>query len=230
MKKLTLSLKNKITKQWGEAFPSLGVYKNMWLLRRVGPFVQGICLDKDSSNTNYLPIFHIHNLVNQDDDFISLTLRAPFVNKKNGVPLRITIAQHDERFSEYVRQFRTQIPFSLDKEISCDEIWGAFKNYIKNGQEETRYPLNQYLDMLCLLIWCDREDEARLFFEKSCLSIDSWPSDVTRYIEERINKFHSLKGFLGHRADMTEKVERVVENLGLNQLPSIALRCSGSII
>jgi len=223
MKKLTSSFKKKATNQWADAFPDLGVYKNMWLLRRVGPFLQGICLDMDSSGSNYLPTFHIHNLANQDDDFISLTLRTPLVSKKNGSPVRISATQHEEIFSDFIEQFRLQTPISLTGNISFENVWVAFQNYLKNGQAETRYPLNQYFDMTCLLIWCDRADEAKSFFYDKCKEIVGWPSSVTQHIGDRINKFYSLETLLEKPEDLRKKVDEVVISLNLERLPSVSL-------
>jgi hypothetical protein len=44
MSKLTSAMKQKFTKDWHELFPQFGVYKPMWLARRVGPPVDaGFC-------------------------------------------------------------------------------------------------------------------------------------------------------------------------------------------
>lgn len=223
MKKLTPSLKKKITRDWEQAFPDLVVYKNMWLLRRLGPFVQGICLDTDSSNANYLPTFHIHNLASQDDDFISLTLRTPLVSNRNGAVQHITLSQHEQALAEYQVQFREQAPFSLDTEVSCDEIWHAYKKYIEQGQEETRYPLNQYFDMVCLLIWCKRLSEALAFFDQCCREIESWPEQATRYITDRVNGFYALKNDIADPRRIQQKVEKATLTLGLEHKPSTEL-------
>ena len=220
MKKLTLKIKKNITNQWRESFPSMGIYKNMWILRRVGPFLQGICLDKDTSNSSYLPTFHIHNLVNQDDDFISLTLRTPLMNTKSGAPLHISIAQHEDYFSDYVTKFRQQVPLTLDGGLSCHEFLHVFKNYINNGQAENRYPLPLYFDMTCLLIWCGKP-EASLLFDEVSQKIKSWPNDVTKYMEQSIKEFHGLKAYLNNPTHLKNQVNSAVEHLELTMVPSI---------
>ncbi|MDO6705958.1 hypothetical protein [Photobacterium sp. 1_MG-2023] len=220
MKKLTPLIKKKITKQWHDEFTGLGIYKSMWLLRRVGFFVQGICLDRDSTNSNYLPIFHVHNLVGQKDDVISLTLRTPFRQISNGVPFHITLLQHEKSFSEYVLDFKAQMPLPLEGGISCDEMIKAYENYIANGQYETRYPLSQYFDMLCLFIWCDRIDEAKVFFDDVRDKIDSWPNDVTRYMGERITDFNNLQSYIDNPEVMRATIETTIERLGFAGIPS----------
>jgi hypothetical protein len=62
MIKLTPPLKRQITHAWNERFPQMGVFEPMWLMRRIGPVVQGICLNRSSTGTDYIPITHIYDL------------------------------------------------------------------------------------------------------------------------------------------------------------------------
>jgi hypothetical protein len=62
MMKLTPALKKTITNDWRALAAQFATYKPMWLARRIGPLVQGICLDRDSSNAAYLPTLHVHCL------------------------------------------------------------------------------------------------------------------------------------------------------------------------
>lgn len=59
---LTQSLKKRITKEWNELFPYMGIYKNMWLMNICGPLAVGILLEVKSNRDRYTPILHIHNL------------------------------------------------------------------------------------------------------------------------------------------------------------------------
>lgn len=60
--KLTPMLKKKITQEWNEQFPYMGVYKNMWLMNICGPLAVGILLEVKSDRSIYTPTLHIHNL------------------------------------------------------------------------------------------------------------------------------------------------------------------------
>ncbi len=219
MKKLTISQKNKITKQWAEEFPSLGIYKSMWLLRRVGPLLQGICLDRDSSNSNYLPTFHVHNLAIQESKSISLTLYNPLLGKKNNYPERISMVQHELKFAEFVGRFRSQAPLNLSGDFLCDRVLDAYNQYIKRGGAETTYPLNQYHDMLCVLIWCQRFEEANAFLDGVRQQILDWPPKATQYIGERIKKFFKLQCWIDNPHEMRNSVDLTVSALKLDHLP-----------
>ena len=73
--KLTRTMKKEITKQWQAEFPSMGIYKNMWLMNIVGPIIVGLLLEVKSINSEYYPTLHLDILTrerNEDDD-IALT-------------------------------------------------------------------------------------------------------------------------------------------------------------
>lgn len=52
----------RVTKDWAVAFPGFAVWRPLHLLRRIGPAVQGICLDRSTSGDGYLPTAHVHAL------------------------------------------------------------------------------------------------------------------------------------------------------------------------
>src|SRR5687767_11517160 len=111
--KLSTSIKRQITEDWVKCFPALGIYKPMWLLRRTGPLLQGICLNRDSANDAYRPTFHVHNLA-KNLPFVSLTLSAPLRTVKTGTPETIRAAFHKERFVDASDRLRrqTQVPLA----------------------------------------------------------------------------------------------------------------------
>ena len=120
----------------------------------------------------------MHNLANQDEDFISLTLRTPLMGQRNN-PERITFNQHDQKFFKFAERFRAQAPLSFEGDLHCNDVLRAYKHYIKNGGAETAYPLNQFYDMMCILIWCGRIDEASTFLDECRHEILRWPPKAT---------------------------------------------------
>lgn len=60
--KLTSTMKKKLTREWNDLFPYMGVYKNMWLMNICGPLAVGILLEVKSDREKYIPTLHIHNL------------------------------------------------------------------------------------------------------------------------------------------------------------------------
>lgn len=211
--------KKRITQEWSQEFPALGIYKPMWLMRIVGLFVQGICLDRDSGNDNYLPTFHLHNLANQKVDFISLTLRTPLRSERTNYSDRLTLARHEKCFSEIVSRFRAQCPLSLEGDLTCDDLISAYQNYIAHGQAETAYPLNEFYDMVCIYIWCGRRDDARFFFRECQKKIKLWPDQVTQFSQDGILDFCRLESAMEHPFVLEDRVKKATRALGLDKLP-----------
>jgi hypothetical protein len=51
--KLTRAVEKRITEDWAREFTGMGVYKRRWLMRRVGPLLIGVSLDRDSHGDLY---------------------------------------------------------------------------------------------------------------------------------------------------------------------------------
>lgn len=218
MKKISSSKKKSITNQWKNEYPELVLYKNMWLLRRVGPLLQGICLDRDSTNVSYLPTFHVHNLIGQEDDFVSLSLKRVLA-KSNGTPLVITEIQHDKNFGDFIKEFNKQVPFGFSGDVELKDIVKTYENEMNNGRTDTKYPLQQWYDLVCLYLWVDRDKDAEQLFFKAKKSIELWSTDVTRYIPDRIEKFMLLQEFIENPTMLSALVEDSLSILKLDKLP-----------
>jgi hypothetical protein len=217
MKKISSAKKAKITNQWCEQFPDMRRYKSMWLLRCIGPLLHGICLDRDSSNENYSPTFHVHNLVGQEDDFISLSLKTVLTNS-NGSPLRITERHHDTDYLSIIEMFKKQSPFGFAGDITLKSIVKSYDREISSGRADVKYPLSQWYDLVCLYIWCGKEKEARNTYEKCEKKIAKWPKEVTSYIEDRIEKFTRLNDYLDDPIKLKNEVESSLVDLKLEDI------------
>ena len=94
MKKLTPAVKRKITLDWHDCFPEMGIYKPLHLLRRVGPLLIGILLERDRTADRYLPTFYVHNLA-KHFPVITLTLASPLRTEKTFAPDKIKVSEHE---------------------------------------------------------------------------------------------------------------------------------------
>lgn len=198
--KLTSSVKAQITNDWVSLFPSLGVYKPMWLLRRVGPLVAGICLDRDSSNDAYRPTFHVHSLA-QPSPTVTLTLAEPLLTAKTGAPETIRAASHKERYAEAAGRFQEQMPIALSAATGLDDVLAAYKRYMT--QPLGRYPLRLYEDIVTLLLFLGRTTQAKNSFDEFVAQVATWP--------DTINVLRNAGGFSG----WTAKCEAWISNPGI---------------
>jgi len=82
---LTPAVARALTRDWATEFPAFAVWRPLRLLRRLGPWVQGITLERSSAGDDYRPTAHVHALT-RDFPVISLTLASPL--RTRGVGLR----------------------------------------------------------------------------------------------------------------------------------------------
>jgi hypothetical protein len=119
-----------ITADWLAAFPLFDVYKPLWLMRRIGPVLQGIVLDKTRSNDEYIPTSHVHALT-RDFPVISLMLgqRAD----------RISVSHHGRDYTVVASKLREKSVLSLDVAPTIDEIIHAYQAFAV-AQREKGFP------------------------------------------------------------------------------------------
>src|SRR5689334_13255395 len=89
MKKLTAQLVRQITRDWNDLFPQMAVFRPMWLMRRIGPLVQGIVLERSSGGTQYRPILHVHDL-SHPFPTVSLSMSQLLRSRRTGADRKST--------------------------------------------------------------------------------------------------------------------------------------------
>jgi hypothetical protein len=122
----------RITQDWATAFPHFAVYRPLRLLRRLGPLVQGVTLERSSSGNDYLPTAHVHALT-RSFPVISLTLAERLLGD-SGVEQRIRVSDHESSFAWAVDRLREQSHLSLDRAPSLGDILARYRDVILSSQ------------------------------------------------------------------------------------------------
>lgn len=117
----------RITADWAAAFPGLGVRApaaaSPMLVRRAGPVVAGICLDRRTDTTVYCPTAFVHFLGTPG---ASITLTGATVPARpNGAPMIVRAGLHDREFPDAVARLRSAFPLDLDEPWSLDTVVGG---------------------------------------------------------------------------------------------------------
>ena len=152
-KTMTRSFKRDATIAWNDEFGDLAIVKAMTIGRIVGPFYQGICLDRDSLNDGYYPTFHFSNIVcGRSIDEFDFHYR---LSARSNLDTKITVSQHEKEFARYIELFRSQIPLPLDGELNSGELETSYKSFsatqFQNGQRNYSFP--DFMFLLVLYIW-----------------------------------------------------------------------------
>ncbi|MDX2642379.1 hypothetical protein PV341_02130 [Streptomyces sp. PA03-1a] len=115
----------RVTADWAAALPGFDAWKPLHLLRRIGPVVQGVCLDRTTSGNAYIPTAHVHALT-RDFPVISLML-GQRLEGASGQPERVLFGNHDGEYPAAVDALREQSLLSLSEEPpSLEQVVRAY--------------------------------------------------------------------------------------------------------
>ncbi|TWG10804.1 hypothetical protein FHX34_107301 [Actinoplanes teichomyceticus] len=120
----------------------------MRLLRRIGPVLQGICLDQVPGRDHYFPTSHVHPLT-MDFPVISLSLGHRLAGRHGGnESVSATAGEADIR--DAADRLRAQSPLPLDRNPTLDEILGAYRDHLLSDPVSGRGPSNEVKNLLAL--------------------------------------------------------------------------------
>lgn len=119
-------------------FPDFTAWRPLHLLRRLGPLVQGIALDRSSSGDDYLPTAHVHALT-RIFPVVSFTL-AERLRSSSGVTRRIAVQDHESVIEQVADQLREQSRLSLDSPPSVVDVLDCYEKYVA-GQQRLGLPV-----------------------------------------------------------------------------------------
>lgn len=109
-----------VTADWARAFDGFDIWRPLRLLRRVGPLVQGITLDRSTSGDAYFPTVHIHALT-RPFPVISLTLGQRLASSSE-MQESIRFTDHAEAYLDAARRLAGQARLSVDAPPTVGEV------------------------------------------------------------------------------------------------------------
>ena len=156
--KLTRSASARITKDWLAELPGLGEYKLRHLLRRVGPLLVGVSLDRDSSGDKYIPCSHVHFLGNTKLPVVSLTL-CQQLRTTAGRPDVVLVRRHEEHFRDAAARLEAQSPLPFSGPLCLDEVLKAYRDHLETPIG-SRQAAMLFSDLIMLQAGCGRSEDA----------------------------------------------------------------------
>lgn len=218
MIKLTAELKRSITEDWRSCFKSLGVYKPMWLGRLVGPFFQGVCLERSSGSTSYIPTSHLHCLC-RDFPVVSLTLGQRLLLPRSGSEERILVQFHRDHFEDAARRLRAASLLPLERSWGLADLTSAVQTYQTLGRPDSRYPIFAFEDVVMAAVWlgeCDRAKSAVAEYEKI---VAGWPENITARFDGNITWARKLREIIDNPRTLRDLADANAEKLKVRNLP-----------
>jgi hypothetical protein len=182
---LSASAKKLITSDWAKSFPSLGVYKPMWLLKRHGPLLMGILLERTRSNDVYLPCFHVHNLL-VPSSTIALSLVYPVPNPRQPrLPREIKVLRHKDDYLAAVDFLTEAVPDLAKPTLSWHRLVQLHGDFIRQRRDYAvaKFCAGLFRDVILLAHWCGHENYARHCQMEALRLMKSWkpPVDIASW-------------------------------------------------
>lgn len=122
----------RITSDWAELFPEFTRWQSLRLLRRIGPVVQGIALDRSGDAKSYEPTVHVHALTRAFPT-VSLTLCQRLASA-TGASQSVDVARHASLYRESAAMLEEQSRLPLRRFPDLREILEAYRESAASAQ------------------------------------------------------------------------------------------------
>lgn len=217
MMELTQSLRKTITIDWQSALLGFVPVQLMNLARRVGPFVQGVCLDRDTSNSAYLPTLYVHCLC-RPFPVLSLSLGQPLMSQRSGVVDRLMVQSHENIYQDACRRLlgSSLLPVQGDWRIS--DVLAAHEAYQRLSRPDSRFPVYLWEDAVSAYVWMGDQAEAVALADRYVEVAKRWPETVLAR-EGGVARWQEKLGALARAGDSLGDV--VVDQIRLLKLDGL---------
>jgi hypothetical protein len=223
---LTASTKRRITEDWQACFPNLGVAQPLWLMKRNGPLLIGICLDRTRSNDVYVPAFHVHSLL-APRPAITLTLYRPVPDERQPrLKREIRVDRHDSTYLPAAESLKSQVPDLSSNDTSLSRILGLYNEYLESRRNPAiaRYPVVLFSDVTLLSFWAGHVAYAEACLERACEAMSVWPKQEVDLLSWR-KRMEALMD----RTRLDGVVREELQRHHLAHLPCYALESGGPV-
>lgn len=196
--------KKQITKEWNEIFPEMGIYKNMWLLKIVGPMAIGILLEIGSNKDYYTPTMHIHDLSDESETISligALDANFDYVSTKSKADKYLRVAEKLEK--------KSYIP--LNQKLSFLELQKYLLKYLEDKTTDItdiRYILRIFVH---LAIWYGDDNIIQESILLARKHLD--------YINQKYGNSHLISEYITDKDTLVKNVEKNIVKLKLEKIP-----------
>jgi len=226
MSKPTRAVKKQITADWLGMFPGLGAYEPMHLLRRVGPLVEGLVLDRTSSNDEYRPAFHVHSLL-RVFPAVMLAMSHPLLREATHARVSVSVLRHPTYYVEAATTLKRQSPLALEGSLRLTDVIAAYRRFSERaGLHYDAHSL--YEDMAAISAWCGSTTLSHSLVEEGVSKLEAWPENVRRQVGGIDAWRGQMLTTISNRRALIDMAQSQIEALKLGSIPVAELVCDES--
>jgi hypothetical protein len=214
---MTPSVRRQITADWLEQFPELGQYKPLHLLRRVGPLLEGIVLERTSGNDAYRPTFHIHSLL-RESPVVTMTLAQRLRSDRSGGPDMVPVLHHERNYIDAARNLARQAPLALSGQLRVSEVIESYRRFA--GRFGSHYDANDLYDGIArLCAWAGDSELATAIVAEGFSRLGEWPPNVLAQIGGREAWRGQITAVVANRERLAAIMGEQIALLNLETIP-----------
>lgn len=210
-KKISFGDKKRITIDWQHVFPSLGIYKPMHLLNRIGPLLVGILLEVKSGNESYIPTFHVHCLL-QPFPTVSLGL-VTTINREY-----VHLEWHEKKYLDLAERMKKAALIPFEGDLDLGNIIDGFSKYA--AKPTFPYQPEVYEDIILICAWCGNEKGVQNGLRLAESHMKQWPENVLGRMGGLKNWQNSVEEKAQNREELHRICEQQIIELKVDKLPS----------
>ena len=197
-------------------------------MRRVGPLLIGISLDRDSHGDLYKPSFHVFFLGRRwPAPEPALTLNEPLRTYRTHAPDDVEVREHNEKYLDAVQRMKEQALLPLDGPVTIEQVLEAYRKHHERapmGMPSLTSNVILMCDLILLLVWCGRTAEAGRMLDEVLEAVPD-ERDYRHPYGSREAFERAMREAIAHPATLREQVERQIERLAVQELPVSELLC-----
>lgn len=190
----------------------------MMLVRRVGPLVQGICLDRDSSNSVYFPKLFVHCLCLPFPG-LSLSLGQPLRSVRSGTVERISGGRHEELYRGMCARLMGSSLLPAQGDWQLPEVLDAYERFYRIGKIGSLYPVKLMEDAVSVCAWLGNVKEAASVAARYIEEARNWSEDILARDGGFVAWKKKLENIATSGEGLREVVNYQVEALKLQKIP-----------
>jgi len=216
---MTPKFKRRALTAWLNQFPDLARVGSTEIGRFVGPFYQGITLERDSSNEHYYPTFHITQfMLVPDSKSLLMCLR---LQSERGVAFRVTIDRYEVDLPDIFDEFREQIPLPLEGNLHSDLVVEKLMTYRTNPYQSEEY--DQYFIAMTVYGWLGDSASQKRLWKDIRSRIDQESPTFKQVFRERGKDILFEKASRTTRQELEEINRKAIEQHKLQKLKHFEL-------
>lgn len=192
----------------------------MWMLRRCGPLLNGVLLDRMTGNKSYRPTWHV-TCLGSGDDFLPLTLATRLSLNHHGVAEAIRMLFHTpEKVATAATRLREQALLPLEGPLSKRQVLAAYQAFMSQKFWHNMVsPHHLFSDIVRLHAWCGDSDQAECAARTSASRLGTEFGD--NYSKQQVDKWlHEQLDRAARPALVHDLVEKEIDGLDLRRLPT----------